>query len=372
MVAVRARVAVGWIIALSGCSFEHGEVPRSDGSLPDEVVTGPWLAGYHRRKQIVITPPGATALADFPVGIVESGDPDLASHALGDGSDITFTAQDATTPLAAELATFDHATGELEAWVRIPSLQAPTTIWLYYDGSASTADPTAAWPALFAGVWHLEKASPGHDSTTHAHHLAAPTASAAPTGVAGIAGAACDYDGIDDSLDVASPSDGSLDFGMASFSYSLWVHVISSLGGYDTPIYKGCASPGDPGYCMLLGSAGWEGKLHDGTAFVDAELGPSVYGAWVYLAVVVDRTTMEAYGYADGAYVSHVDISGIGSMASTKSFEVGVDSGGSPFHGTIDETRVYGQALTADWIATEYANLTSESFLAIGSEQGGS
>jgi hypothetical protein len=92
----------------------------------------------------------------------------------------------------------------------------------------------------------------------------------------------------------------------------------------------------------------------------------------VYLVVVVDRAAQQAYGYADGAYVSSVDISGIGSTTSTKSFEVGVDSGGAPFHGTADETRVYRQALTADWIATEYANLTSASFLAIGPEQSGS
>jgi len=58
----------------------------------------------------------------------------------------------------------------------------------------------------------------------------------------------------------------------------------------------------------------------------------------------------------------HLNVHGLGSISE-------IFDGDAPFHGAIDETRVYAQPLGAAWIATEYANLTSNGFTKIGSEQ---
>ena len=51
-----------------------------------------------------------------------------------DGTDILFTAADGLTKLNHEIETYNAATGQLSAWVQIPTLSAPadTVIYVYY------------------------------------------------------------------------------------------------------------------------------------------------------------------------------------------------------------------------------------------------
>jgi len=113
------RIALGWV-ALAACYAPHapaGSPCDSDQQCPDGLVcspstntcetstgdapSGPWLAGYAHRKKLVVT--AASDLVEFPVSVAEPADPDLAAGAMADGSDIVFTAGDATTIVASEL-----------------------------------------------------------------------------------------------------------------------------------------------------------------------------------------------------------------------------------------------------------------------------
>ncbi len=363
-----------WVVAVAvascACSFDHGAAQTDsgtkDGSTRD-VPNGPWLPGYMRRKPITLTPPISSALTDFPVGIIEPADAQLAQSAREDGRDLVFTAGDGTTPLDHELVRFNGTSGALEAWVRIPVLPAtPTTIYLYYQGTERPSAGAATWSSKFAGVWHLGTATT--DSTAHNHPAAAQNASKTPNLVDGIAGNARDFDGNDDTLLVADPSDGSLDFGISSFSMSLWVKVSQSNGMFDAPIGKGGSTTTDPGYCMLFGQDNWQIKIHDGVSYRDPVVGTETLNEWVHIAAVLDRTAQQYLGYRDGAFASMEPTTGVGSISSAQPLVLGVIDQ-TAFRGSLDEVRIYNGTLAPDWIEAEHANLATSTFVAIGTEQ---
>lgn len=385
LVEMRSVVVLATAV-LGACSFSlsgggigidaDSDAPRDaarDGSIdsPIDAPPGPWLAGFTYRKPITITTTGTGMLQDFTVGIVRPADTDLAAHS--NGTDLTVTAADMTTVLTIERVTFG-AGGELELWVRIPmlALGAQTTVYLYYGGPASLNSGTAAWASSARGVWHLsDTSSNANDSTARAHHLAAPMTSYLPGYTAGVGGVgrARLFDGVDDRLEVADPADGSLDFGSTSFSVSLWARSTASVGPYDQPLYKGGTTGSLPGYCLFLGSSPWSGKIHDGSSFESPELsnGP-LLNQWVHVALVVDRNTNTARAFTNGALITSVTFS-LGSLNSAEPLRIGAGSGGARFQGSIDEVRIYDRVLSAQWIATEHANLMTPGFITVGPQQ---
>ena len=111
-------------------------------------------------------------LTDFPVLIHLPADTDLASKAQSDADDILFTASDGTTKLAHEIEKFDPSTGELIAWVKVPTLSSSTdtTIYLYY-GNASASnqqDPENVWSNGYVMVQHMDETDINfYDSTSY-------------------------------------------------------------------------------------------------------------------------------------------------------------------------------------------------------------
>jgi Concanavalin A-like lectin/glucanases superfamily len=120
----------------------------------------------------------AEDLTDFPVLITHDVvQASLFTHARSDGADIVVTAGDETTRLKRELVTYD-AMGELELYVRIPSLSSltDTEIYVYYGnaGAAETNDADT-WNSDYGVVYHLKEDPAGtapqaKDSTANAVH----------------------------------------------------------------------------------------------------------------------------------------------------------------------------------------------------------
>ena len=58
-----------------------------------------------------------------------------------------------------EIETFDGGTGELVAWVRVPSLagSSDTVLYMYYGnaGASDQSNASGVWDASYKGVWHL-------------------------------------------------------------------------------------------------------------------------------------------------------------------------------------------------------------------------
>jgi hypothetical protein len=356
-VAIGSRMRLIPVAALCAC----GRVGFDPAPVPGE----PWLDGYHHRKRITVTQPGTTTLGDFPVGVIEVSDADLAAAASADA--LVFTTPDAVV-LAYEIASFDPVTGALEAWVADTLPPGTTTLDLYYDGPAIIAEDSP-W-ALLAGVWHMTVTPDGViDATGHGHTATAALATTSPAGVSGIAGFAARYDGVDDSLSVPDPADGSLDFPLASFTFELWVDVDSTVGPSDIPLHKGGSSTSFPGYDFELGAGAWIANLSDGVGIFSSTFGADVdlEHRWVHIAEVVDRVAGTAAAYVDGAGIEVVDIHGLGSIDSGLPLSIGRPV--NVFAGGIDEVRIYPTALSADWIAAEHANLALPGFVTIDPEE---
>ena len=78
---------------------------------------------YRKILAIDQTQVGATGAphANFPV-LVSRTDTDLQSKAQSTGNDILFTSSDGTTKLSHEIEKYVSGTGELVAWVKVPSV----------------------------------------------------------------------------------------------------------------------------------------------------------------------------------------------------------------------------------------------------------
>jgi hypothetical protein len=109
---------------------------------------------------------GESDLLDFPL-LVGVTDPDLISMTNGGrmaspvGNDLLFTDATETRQLPYEIASFNGATGNLLAWVRVPVLSASqdTLLYLYFGNSTVTtsrAQPSLVWDSTYKGVWHME------------------------------------------------------------------------------------------------------------------------------------------------------------------------------------------------------------------------
>ena len=116
----------------------------------------------------------AEDLADFPVLITHAVvQASLFTHARSDGADIVVTAGDETTRLKRELVTYDAIAGELELYVRVPSLSSLTDTELYiYYGNAGAAEANDAdtWNADYGVVYHLKEGPRGHGAPGQGQH----------------------------------------------------------------------------------------------------------------------------------------------------------------------------------------------------------
>ena len=135
--------------------------------LLTEELSGQWLQGYAYREKITINGDnvyGSVDLLDFPllVSLSQSNLRSVYYRGLvfsDDGWDIRFTSDDGTTLLDHDLELYTASSGELVAWVRIPSLSyaEDSEIYLYYGNPDADSDPSKSttWSTDFQGIWHL-------------------------------------------------------------------------------------------------------------------------------------------------------------------------------------------------------------------------
>ena len=99
---------------------------------------GTWYDdNWENRKKITISlnTEISNNLNNFPV-LVSVTNSDFTKSSDSEGRDIFFTADDGTTLLSYEIERFNSSTGEIIAWVNIPTLLAASTtdIYIYYNG----------------------------------------------------------------------------------------------------------------------------------------------------------------------------------------------------------------------------------------------
>src|SRR5437867_11727809 len=203
------------LLVFSGLFFGWPQSLSLSFKIPEASAQGWYDTNWAYRKKLSIdqTKVGATGAphSNFPV-LVSRTDTDLQSKAQSTGNDILFTSSDGTTKLSHEIEKYVSSTGELVAWVKVPSVSssAATVIYMYY-GYASAANQqnvVNTWDANFKAVWHLKEAPTGaaqdmKDSTVNANHGTSVGSMTSANQVAGKVGYGTNFDGVNDQINLS-------------------------------------------------------------------------------------------------------------------------------------------------------------------------
>lgn len=324
----------------------------------------------------------SSTATDFPL-LVFLTDDDLRTTANGgriessNGWDILFSDQ-ANTPLDFEIESYDALTGNLIAWVRLPSwvISEAYFIRIYYGNSGvatSPSRPENVWQSEL-GVWD---SLTGEDLTGRGSDLT-------PSGViaGSIIGAAGDFDG----SSRLGRSNVSLFGGLTSMTARTLVSLSNEAVGTDEGIVShGPITTQDDDQTLVLrldahGHFGdaqncilWGVRTNLGAARVesaaDAQTTGELYLAGRYstgsgASLWIDKalTTPSSSTTPDGAAIASIE----------GPFQIGAaakdgDSGG--LNGLIDRVLIRDEELTSDWLSAERDSLVHRNtFLGVGAE----
>ncbi|NIQ91673.1 MAG: DUF2341 domain-containing protein, partial [Deltaproteobacteria bacterium] len=309
---------------------------------------------------------------------------DHVTHASG--YDIIFKAEDDTTCGGAGLApcTLDHeiekyesSTGELVAWVRIPSLSdsADTTIYMYYGNpaiSSPTENPAGVWDTNYKGVWHL------HDDFINS----VDNISATESGSINAIGQIADGQNFNDTTDTAYTTVSGLPAGNSPRTLSAWFNPTSDA------LLENGAFVGYP-YNGYLGSDLRWFELTYSNIDVGDPAGYRKFVLHLYNTNYVSTNTFAPnnWYHISATYVGtslKVYVNNSLEINETVSLNTAVNPSGFNFNigtevnqavdtlrdGVIDEVRIASIARDACWIETEYNNQGSPfTFYSVGSEE---
>jgi len=312
----------------------------------------------------------------FPV-LISTTDDDLRDKAQDDGDDILFMDdEDEADQLYHEIEYFDDSTGELIAWVNIPSLSATvnTVLYMYYGNPncGSQENPDETWSSDYIHVWHLgdslSDSAGSDDGNDHG-----------TTKVYGKIGKARDFENDEhdyiDFGDMTQPGDGSL----TTMTWEGWVKPetqdimlmckYNSQGADYTSYYLHFVNGGK----FRIGAcSAWEVAT---TGMTDDSY--SEVGEWVYLtATYTLGGTNELGAFINGDEVAFTHVSQSANVM--KNIPVTDDLGRyRPEAGTkytdavIDEVRWSKVVRSDDWIKTSFNNMDDPSiYLSFNAEEG--
>jgi hypothetical protein len=343
---------------------------------------------YHKSITVQAGQVSAGPLTNFPM-LVSVTDPNLetvanaghvASYNAGtnDPWDIIFEGLDDTTcggagtspcKLNHEIELYNQATGQLIAWVKVPSINNGTVIYMYYGNSCMTAssqNATGVWDANYKGVWHLKEATGTNlaDSTSNGN-TATPYNS--PTQVGGEIDGSLQFDGTTNYIQASnSPS---LQIGSA-LTVSAWIYPLSVPSGSHRIISKW--TPSNQEYILYL--SGTEIGVGIETSFAVTTNANLAINTWYHLEMVWSGSNVALY--KNGVLFQNMAVTT--ATTGTSSPVVFAKHGSTSteyFNGKIDEGRVSNSARSANWIATEYSNqsnpgnIGTPGFYAVGAEQ---
>ena len=354
------------LLVLSACGFAHGSLDTiSDGNVDTVDAHVAACTTWCLRQPITIL--GSHVRGGphvrFVALIAWGQNAALAQHARSDGLDLRFMAGDGTTMLPYERVTYDGATGALQAWVQVPSIDASADVRIYLEYGNQNAtdqqDRAATWPANVVGVWHLED---GSDSTGNGND--AQSVNGATIGdPKGYVGRGASFDGLDDRLLV--PDSPSLDSTAGQATISLWINFTDA-----SALTRQFIMVSSNNFTLPKSSFEWteavDGSNYfyprrgDGDLAYD-EIGPAFTdGEWHHAALKLDFSTKQVGFIIDGVQQTLT-------TNNAQSMWVGLANPddwlwgshplyNAPFAGSMDEIRVTTALRGIGWIQTEYEN----------------
>jgi len=352
----------------------------------------PLATGWVYRKQITIDHTQVDDdLTDFPV-FISITDLDLQAEAQADGDDILYMSYTGVPQqLNHEIESYDGTTGELCAWVNLPSVSSTvdTIFYVYYGNSACSSQQHVAetWNDHFMAVWHLQNNPTGtiYDSTQFNNDGIAHGAMSTSDLVDGMAGKCLDFDGVDDYISVPDstslkPTDLTLiawykpqDLNPSAAGNFLVKQSHDYWGNPDGRSY-GFWKDNNNNYV----SGEFEIDAYDQQDVIGNL--PIVVDTWSYLALTFHKATHEGILYVNGS------LNGIKNPCHSTvlwyddpwDFNIGASRVGlgsshvvNSFHNcALDEIRILNTPLSAGWISTEFNNQNDPSgFYSIGAEE---
>jgi hypothetical protein len=342
---------------------------------PDNSQASWYNTSWNYRQKLVIDSTkvsGSSNHSDFPV-LINQKFPQLTT-ALSSGNDILFTSYDGSTKLMHEIESFDSTTGELVAWVRIPTLDYDddTTIYLYWGNSAASdqqADCSTAANCTFGSdyiaVYHLNSASSGADDS--ASSPVDLSENGTPTyQEPGPISYAMGFNPTGQNDDVSASYNSKFDLGttvtlqawLKPGDSSEWEQRVINQGNGDDDSNWGMIINDSNKYVQFRTSSSndWESSIS-----LDED-------TWQQLTITFNDNDNDIYIYVDGQEVdSNLNYTHSIATGGNDTFDIGGIAGRNErgFDGLIDEARVLGVVRSADWIATEYTNQSNpQSFFA--------
>jgi len=341
-------------------------------------------SSWSYRTKIVInhTKISNTDQSNFPVLInrTDVNWKDIANSGhigQADGGDIVFTLANGLTKLDHEVEKYTASTGELVAWVEVPTVSASddTEIYIYYGnaGVADQWDVTGTWDDgggnYFKGVWHLKETGVNptvNDSTANGNNsninLSDSTTSGQIDGAMDFTSANHDY--------IEALNSASLAFSRTDAqSAQIWFKQSSvgvrrplitkqiGSGQFNTSIYVEIFS--DNKFYIFLGADSLGNiQVKSVNTYTDTS-------SWHSFSYTYDGSG-SASGikmYYDGFAISTTIISNTlttDTMTNSVNFRIGGRNYADIWwNGSLDEVRISKTVRSADWIKTEYNNQSS-------------
>ena len=330
-----------------------------------------WNTDWNYRKLITINSSQVVStLSNFPVLINLASDSNLVSFAQADGDDIAFVLDSDNTQLNHEIELYNDITGELYAWVNIPSLSSTvdTMIWMYYGNPScsSQQNPEDVWDSDYVGVWHFsEESGIVYDSTSNDIDVS-------PTGdltylQTGQVGNSLRFGGSNDFLSCSDKN--ALDL-TGEFSVSLWFKPYSISSGVILTKGKQVLY-GNQNYQVGTGSAGTKMRVHIGFTNAESNVHNMNINTWYYLSYTFDDSTNDVTFYKDGDVFDTATLS-IPMTTNDEIFMIGGgESNGNDWSTAFfDELRLSKTIRSQGWINTSYNMMNSPmTFISVGIEE---
>jgi hypothetical protein len=336
-------------------------------------------SSWSYRKQITATS-SATAIpsaqTNFPMLVNLTSDADLASRAQSNGNDILFTSSSGTK-LDHEIEYYASSTGQLVAWVEVPTLATSTVLYMYYGNpsASSQQNATGTWDGNYVLVAHgdgtsttiTDKTSNAHNGTKRVSNGPAESSTAKIYRSQLFASASSDYVYFDTAL--GKPT---------TFTISAWIKPVSWVSG--AIVYGGPTGAELAHSWGILAYTGGNMRViaSDGSGFsyFDVEAWNSTNyssSTFTYITAVSQGAAGNLLFYRDGVSkgtpVASRDQAGTvyGSAWGRRGENV---TEAYWYNGYIEEVHVSNTARSANWITTSYYSQNSpSSFYTLGSEE---
>jgi hypothetical protein len=363
--------------------YNNQKAPAAFYTVGIEETSGagadPFNNNWSYRKRITIDSAKVDCdLTNFAV-LIKTTDADL-TQAQVDFNDILFTAADGSTKLDHEIEKYNSSTGEIVAWVEVPSVSSTTNtdIYIYYaNGTAvDQRNPTGAgvWEPNYVSVHHLKETPTvdafAYDSTSNDNDATFLADMTFGDQVDGRIDGALDFDASSTNDRVITNDNPSLG-NMSDLTVETWVQLkeYPPTNSYYMSYKEHSVAPwfswqfmvtdwGDPFYLEVRTTDGNYGSCASSTV-------PNTTDWYHVVGVYEHNQPLRIYvnGVEDTAWSNQTPTGNI--MDSDGNLSIGWD-----VKGIQDEFRVSKVARDACWIGTEYNNQSNpDGFYTIGIEE---